>query len=130
MAPCRKASKVGSSLNDLKAPVSAQLPRHPRRRPGFSSEPLLTADVALPQASYSEAAEQLAFFDELLERVEALPGVTAAGGTSVLPFGNSWSTTSFQIEGYEAPPNTIGPWGDVRMITPDFLTALGAPLWS
>jgi putative ABC transport system permease protein len=50
------------------------------------------------------------------------------GATSVLPFGGGWSTGSFSVEGYQAPANTPGPWGDQRIVTTGFLGALGAPL--
>lgn len=96
--------------------------------PGFRSDQLLTGNVALPRAVYPEGEQQRAFFDRLLNEISALPGVEAAGATSVLPFGGSWSTTSFNIEGLELAEDQRGPWGDIRVVTPDFLKALKAPL--
>jgi putative ABC transport system permease protein len=96
--------------------------------PGFRAEGLLTGGVALPAAKYAEPEEQRAFFADLFERIGALPGVRAAGGTSVLPFGGSWSTATVIVEGYQPPPDSPSPWGDVRMVTPDFLQALSVPL--
>lgn len=96
--------------------------------PGFRPEHLLTFNVALPQVSYPTDTLRLAAFTRLTEALQAIPGVTHAGGTTVLPFGGSWSTASFNVEGYTPPPNTPGPWGDIRLVTPDYLPALGARL--
>ena len=43
--------------------------------------------------------------------------MTGVGATSVMPFGGSWSTGSFEIEGYTAPENQPGPWGDIRVVS-------------
>ncbi|MFC1628043.1 ABC transporter permease, partial [Gemmatimonadota bacterium] len=68
--------------------------------PGFDPENILTANISLPVAKYADRTEQQAFYRELLPRLEALPGVEAASTTDVLPFGGSWSTSTFSIEGY------------------------------
>jgi len=96
--------------------------------PGFRPERLLTFTVALPVAKYPNDTARIAFFDRLLPRLAALPGVEAAGGTSVLPFGGGWSTGSFDVEGYTPGEGQPGPWGDIRTVTPGYLAALGAPL--
>ena len=64
---------------------------------GFEPGHVLTARVELPRTKYPEAAARQQFFDRLLERARALPGVTgAAAGSSVLGRSNS---SSFSIEG-------------------------------
>ena len=96
--------------------------------PGFASENLLTFNVALPQAKYTSDTARMAFFEELLPRLAALPGVRSVGATSVLPFSGGGNTRSFMIEGYEPPPDQQDPWGDFRVVTSDYLRTLGAPL--
>ena len=96
--------------------------------PGFVPAQLLTFAVALPAAKYPSDTQRIAFFDQLFPRLAALPGVRAAGGTSVLPFGGNWSTGSFTVEGFTPAEDEPGPWGDIRIVSPDFLQALGAPL--
>ena len=59
--------------------------------------------------------------------IVAGPGVKAAGATSVLPFGGNWSTSSFEIEGYQVPPDQPGPWGDLRIVSPGFFEASFTP---
>ena len=59
---------------------------------GFSADKLLTLRVPLPARRYPEPARKIAFFRELLDRVGALPGVTAVGlNTGLHPFGNMWT---------------------------------------
>ena len=96
--------------------------------PGFRPDHLLTLNVSLPTARYPNDTVTVAFFDRMGPAVSAVPGVTAVGATSVMPFTNNWSTGSFAVEGYTAPKGAPGPWGDYRMVTPGFQTALGLPL--
>ena len=70
-----------------------------RLEPGFHPEHVLTAVVNLPQARYRDTAAAAAFFDRLLERVRALPGVRAAGLGSDLPWTGYDENTSFGIVG-------------------------------
>ncbi len=59
---------------------------------GFPADRVLTLRVPLPARRYPEPARRIAFFRELLERVGALPGVTAAGlNTGLHPFTNMWT---------------------------------------
>ena len=96
--------------------------------PGFDPGHLLTFNLSLPAARYPADSQQTAFFDQVLPAIAAVPGVRAAGATSVMPFGGSWSTASFEIEGYQPPPKSPGPWGDVRIVSPAFFETLRIPL--
>jgi putative ABC transport system permease protein len=96
--------------------------------PGFRAENVLTFQVALPETRYADEAQRTAFFERALEGIRATPGVTAAGLTSVLPFGGGWSTGSFTVEGYQPKENEPNPWGDQRIVSPGFDRALGVSL--
>jgi len=87
--------------------------------PGFRAERVLTFGVSLPNATYGTPEQQIAFFDRLRQGIAALPGVEAVGGNEALPMSNANWTRSFQVEGYQPPANTSGPWGDFRVATPD-----------
>jgi putative ABC transport system permease protein len=71
---------------------------------------------------------QQLFIQQLMPRLNSLAGVRAAGVTSVIPFGGGWSTSSFNIENVVVPPGQNGPWGDVRVVSPQFFNALRIPL--
>jgi putative ABC transport system permease protein len=96
--------------------------------PGFRTDHLLTFNVSLPSLKYPNDTVQIAAHERVLAALGTLAGVTSVGATSVLPFGGSWSTASFSVEGYQPPTNTPGPWGDMRTVSPEFLSTIGAPL--
>ncbi len=96
--------------------------------PGFNPDNVLTFNLALPATTYGNDTVRMAAFDRVTESLEALPGVVAVGGTTTLPFGGGWSTASFSVEGFQVPANAQGPWGDQRLVTTNFLPALGVQL--
>jgi putative ABC transport system permease protein len=96
--------------------------------PGFRPDHLLTFQVSLPAAKYPNDTVRVDVLQRLTAALNAVPGVVSAGGTSNIPFGGNWSTASFNVEGYQPPPNTPMPWGDMREVTPGFLATMRAPL--
>ena len=96
--------------------------------PGFAPDHLLTFNLSLPAAKYPADTQQIAFFDQVLPALTRILGIRAVGATSVMPFSGSWTTGSFEIEGYQSPKNQPGPWGDVRIVSPGFFQALRIPL--
>jgi putative ABC transport system permease protein len=92
---------------------------------GFEPGHLLTAGVQLPRTKYAEPAARQQFFDRLLERVRALPGVTGAAAGSSIPLGRLPNSSSFAIEGR---PETIQQPLTFDIITPDFFQVLQVPL--
>jgi putative ABC transport system permease protein len=96
--------------------------------PGFDPGGVLTFNVALPTSTYPDDDARRGFFDQLLPALRAVPGVSAAGLESVLPFAGGWSTGSFTVVGYQPGPNEPNPWGDIRIVSPGFQEALGLPL--
>ena len=92
--------------------------------PGFSPESVLTADIMLPEEGYATPPQRVNFFQSLIERVSALPGVTAAGIVSDLPFGGSKSGNDIVIDG--APPQAAEERliAFVRAVDPGYFSAL------
>ncbi len=98
--------------------------------PGFRSEGVLTLQVALPSAKYPKPEQASAFFRELVDRVQQLPGVQAAGAVSILPLsgtGNSGTTT---VDSRAVAPQDASPEADWRVVTPGFFQAMGISLIS
>ncbi|MCI0408155.1 MAG: ABC transporter permease [Acidobacteria bacterium] len=95
--------------------------------PGFKPENVLTVSVSLPNASYPNGAQRIAFVDRLLERVGAVPGVRSAATVFTLPLGGSNRSNSFRI-----PDRPQAPEGDpdanYRTISPGYLVSMGIPL--
>ena len=96
--------------------------------PGFRPDHLLTFRISLPRAKYANDTLRTEAMTRLTAAMRAVPGVVDAGGTSNMPFGGNWSTASFNVEGYQPPPNAPTPWGDMRTVTPSFLPTVGARL--
>ena len=96
--------------------------------PGFKSDNLLTMSVALQFVRYQDPAKQVAFFDQALQRIRALPGVVAAGACTSLPPSYIQQGTSFTIEGRPQEPGTQAPSAIYMPATPGYLEALGVPL--
>src|SRR5262245_26124099 len=67
--------------------------------PGFNVKSLLTVNISLPASRYQDNPRVTAFYDQLLERVRALPGVVSAAATSGAPMTGAYGDTVFQIEG-------------------------------
>ena len=95
--------------------------------PGFDPAGVVTMNIALPEARYTNDTTRIAFFDALLPRVAALPGVQAVGAASSVPLTGGWST-SFTVEGLAVPEGEMGPYGNFRVVSPDFHRTLRIPL--
>jgi putative ABC transport system permease protein len=95
---------------------------------GFSHERVLSFRLDLPDRKYPKPEQQVAFYQQLLDGLRALPGVQAASVTSRLPFGgNDWQT-SFVIEGQPEPPPHERPSMEVHLVGPDYFRVMGIPL--
>ena len=89
--------------------------------PGFDPDHLLTFNLGLP--SSTDAVRQLAFYQEVVQRLQALPGVQAVGAVSRLPLAGGNSSRSFSLPGIDK-----GYSADIRVSTPDYFRAMGIPL--
>ena len=96
--------------------------------PGFEPGGLLTAQVSLPAASYSEARAVRVLYDKLAGRLTDLPGVEAVGAASVLPLSGINARTDFTISG--RPPATPAdtPAAQDRWVSPGYFHAMRIPL--
>jgi predicted permease len=93
--------------------------------PGFEPAGVLTGKLSLPSATYADDAALPAWHSRFLERVRALPGVTAAGLGSTPPLTGGTNDSVILAEGYVAAPgeSLISPSNNV--VTPGYFEALG-----
>jgi putative ABC transport system permease protein len=97
---------------------------------GFRPDNVLTFRVTLPSAKYAKADQRVSFFNDLLERSRALPGVQAAGAITSPPLGGHWGDF-FEVESARPlGPDEQDPVTLVRVITPDYFQAMGVTLVS
>jgi putative ABC transport system permease protein len=95
--------------------------------PGFRTEGVLTMEIALPPSAYPES-RPVGFFQTLLERINAIPQVEAAGATSSLPLSGQENLVLATVEGAPRPDPGQEIMSDYRVVTPGYFSALEIPL--
>jgi putative ABC transport system permease protein len=96
--------------------------------PGFVSDQVLTFNLTLPMNPYRDIPRRTVFFESVLDRMRALPGVTSVAATSELPFDPGRVPQNFLIEGEAAIEPGREPDVLSRGITPGYFRTLGIPL--
>ena len=96
--------------------------------PGFRPGSVLTMELPLPTTKYATQPQQLAFYRELLERVDHLPGVSSAAVINRLPLTSVAFMWDFFKEG--SPPKSLDEVlaTEYRTITPKYFDVMGIPL--
>ena len=90
---------------------------------GFQPDHVLAMSVPLPVLRYPNADARLRFFQQLEERIRALPGVRSAGFANNFPLRGGWSTGILIEEGDTNPRNA-----DSQAVSPSYFETLGIPL--
>ncbi len=95
---------------------------------GIPTDHLLTLHVGLPEARYKTAAEQSAFFEDLIQRVRSIPGVESAGLVSSAPAQGYGGDRLMNV--VEHPPLPNGGAVDVlfRGADPGYFQAVHLPI--
>jgi len=91
--------------------------------PGFRPDNVLVIDLSIPSTRYNTEATTT-FYQQLVERMRALPGVRIAAAASDIPpvaGGNNWD---IQIDGRTLAPGASSPSPNVRAVTRDYFQAL------
>ena len=96
---------------------------------GFDKRNVLVAQLVLPERSYAEGDQRRQFITQVLERIEQIPAVTAAGVTSNVPAGFSNSRRQFWPEGQDLRESEVR-YADYRRVTTGYFAALRIPLVS
>ncbi|MEO6239387.1 MAG: ADOP family duplicated permease, partial [Vicinamibacterales bacterium] len=92
--------------------------------PGFTSENVLTAQIALPVARYPDAPAYRAFWARLLAQARTIPGVTAAASTTNVPFNGNVSSGSYSIVGRAPGTGEAAPHGRQEVVGGDYFKAM------
>jgi putative ABC transport system permease protein len=97
-------------------------------KPGFESHGLLTMTVAVEPSKFPSAADEIRFFDAVLQRVRALGGVESAGAIDDIPLNDNGSHQPISIEGRPLLAMAEQPEVDVRVVTPGYIEAMRIPV--
>ncbi|MGH9938267.1 MAG: ABC transporter permease, partial [Blastocatellia bacterium] len=92
---------------------------------GVNPENVLTVRTTLSRNKYGELPKRAAFYQQVLERARALPGVVSAGYTTAAPLTWKGGTNSFTVEGREPGP---GQDAQNRQISPGYMETMGVKL--
>jgi putative ABC transport system permease protein len=84
--------------------------------------------IVLPQSRYPDQAKRAAFYDQLLQRVEALPGAQSAAVISWLPLTFDGGSSGFTVEGRPEPARDEQPIAVTRVISPNYFRTMGIAL--
>src|SRR5579863_10503758 len=95
---------------------------------GFRPDHVLVAAYSLPQKQYANQAGVDAFNEEVVRRLQQLPGVESAGLTSFLPASGNFSNSTFMVDGYVPPPGAGMNLATMVTVQGDYLQAMGVPL--
>ena len=98
--------------------------------PGFRADNLLTMQVVLPTFKYPDHERRTAFYDELLRRIETLPGVKSAAVTTNLPLYQQGNSIGISVEGIPDPAPGQGrrPTVATRVVSPRYFETMGIQL--
>jgi putative ABC transport system permease protein len=93
---------------------------------GVRPNHLLTLRIALPPARYGDQTTRAAFYDQVLERVGAIPGVRSAAFAGNLPLTSMGNSTSLAIDGQPDPPAGVVQDTLYRPVTREYFKTIGA----
>ncbi|MCA1635944.1 MAG: ABC transporter permease [Acidobacteria bacterium] len=96
---------------------------------GVKADNVLTLELSPSRDKYPEPQQRIEFYERLLQRLGALPGVSAAAAVNFVPMNRDFSTSSnFRVVGQPAPPKGQEPYAEYRMVSPHYFEAIGTPL--
>ena len=97
-------------------------------RPGFSTERVLSARIALPAARYADAAALRTAWSRVLEQAGSLPRVASAGLTAAVPFGGVDGSGTYRVVGRSQPATDTPPHGFQQTVGGEYFRTLEIPL--
>jgi len=94
---------------------------------GMQTQRLFTARVALPTSAYPKPDSVISFFEQLMPRIRAIPGVESAATVWPLPLSGSMNISTFDIEERPAPEGQ-SPDAVHRIVGLDYFKTMGIPV--
>jgi putative ABC transport system permease protein len=98
--------------------------------PGFRPEHILTARITPNESFCNDSIRCLAFYRNVLDQVQSLPGVSGAAFVNTLPLGGRVSKRSLEVEDHVDPSGDTVPLFWLNIVTPGYFRVMGIPLLS
>jgi putative ABC transport system permease protein len=96
-------------------------------KPGFDPDHLLTVSLPLPALKYPKPEQAANFHQEMMRKVQTLPGVQAASLSTSLPLDGG-NTNDFELETHPTPQGTSAEVAEFNAVSPEYFRTLGIPL--
>lgn len=96
--------------------------------PGYTPERLLTFQLSLPEAKYPDEPAMLAMYEEVIRRLEEVPGVESATAMASLPRSRGNPSTAFTVDGRPEPEPSERPSALYQTVDPGYFDNLGIEL--
>ena len=96
--------------------------------PGFDPQGVMTFRLSPPPSKYPGGDATAQFYDQLIERLEAIPGATSAGGITNLPLTGGGAILTTQIDDFPTPEGEFPPTFLIRRATPGYFETMGMPV--
>jgi predicted permease len=98
--------------------------------PGFQPEHIVTARITPNESFCIDSYRCLSFYRNVLEQVQAAPGITGAALVNTLPLGGRVTKRSLDIENFFVPPAQTSPLFWLDVVTPEYFRVMDIPLLS
>jgi predicted permease len=98
--------------------------------PGFNPRNVLTVELTMSGRKYADGPTVIQTYRQLWDRLERLPGVTAAGGVSHLPLSQMFAWGPITVESRALAPGESFINADIRIVAGDYFQAMQIPLLS
>jgi len=95
---------------------------------GFNPHGVVNFAIALPDAKYKANEQKEAFWTQLLQRVQSIPGVETAAVSSNSPFDDEEEDSYFHVTGTPAVPPGQEPSAEINIVSPDYFRVMGMPI--
>lgn len=95
---------------------------------GLTPDNVFTMQISLPGSKYGQKQQRIDFFNQLLERFRAVPGVIDAAAVEQPPTSISTWNMEIILEGADAAGNTTSSSAEAHAITPRYFQTMGIPL--
>ena len=99
-----------------------------RVSPGFETNRILSMHISLVGPRYANPQQQADSLQEILSRIERVPGVASAGSILWAPLSGLKSATTFRVAGRPLPKPGQEPVTAVSIVTPDYFSSMSIPL--
>src|SRR6266481_4422290 len=95
---------------------------------GFEPHGVVNFEVSLPISKYKTGEQRNAFWTQLLQRVQSIPGVEAAAISSNSPFDDTENDNYFHVTGTPPVPSDQRPTAETSVVSPDYFRLMRMPI--